>query len=103
MTVQLERAPIADDNGPVDITVVIDGQTQTIMRSYYNYDLWSDIEPASYHWAWWDDDLQRDLVITQNAHWGNGQIIVLSQDGQVMFDPSGNLLDDVEDSPSDED
>ncbi|MEM6431658.1 MAG: hypothetical protein AAF708_20640 [Deinococcota bacterium] len=83
--VKLERGPNADDNGPVDITVVVEGQQQATLRSYYNYDLWSDIAPASYHWAWWDDDLQRDLVITQNARWGKGQIVVLSQDGQVMF------------------
>jgi hypothetical protein len=94
--VQLERGPTADDNGPVDITVAVDGHTQTTLRSYYDYDLWSDIEPASYHWAWRDEDLQRDLVITENTRWGNGQIIVLSQDGQVFIGTSDGSSDDTD-------
>lgn len=56
-------ALIAGDNGPAEITVLIDGEVEGVIESYFDYDLWSD-QPAAYlSWEMVDGDWRRDLVI----------------------------------------
>ena len=70
------------DDGPVDIQVSVDGQNLGILRSSYNYDLWSNDSPGAYKLQDVDGDRQRDMAIQLNR-WIPESYYISGADGQI--------------------
>jgi hypothetical protein len=82
--VTLTLQPMGDDNGPVMIEIVSNGQNVGQIESLYDYDLFSD-DPAGEMWhTWIDGDVWRDVVI-KTAY--EELYYISSRDGQLYSLP----------------
>lgn len=79
------RAINPGDNGPVDVSISIDGQMQEPLPSQFNYDTLMDVSPVSTSWWWIDGDLRLDLVMSMRTPYGNKLLhyTITSQDGAL--------------------
>lgn len=72
------------DNGPVDVSISIDGRMQAPLSSQFNYDTLMNVSPVYTSWWWIDGDLKLDLLISVRTPYGNDlRYTITSQDGAL--------------------